>query len=153
MKNKKQISSTILAMVVIALTTISCRKEGCTDPDARNYNASYKKDDCSCEYTGKVGFYWNFDTYNNLLTDGYTGLIKVHINGTFFMSTSMDNHFNAPVLLSDCPISSQTYPLGRNKTYSGNYQIFGFNDGIDVLIQSGEISWDASKNLFIQLNY
>lgn len=39
----------LLAVVSIAIMT-SCKKEGCTDPTATNYNEKAKKDDGSCMY-------------------------------------------------------------------------------------------------------
>jgi len=41
-----------LALVagVLAVTAISCKKEGCTDVNANNYNEEAKKDDGSCTY-------------------------------------------------------------------------------------------------------
>jgi hypothetical protein len=44
---------TIAAVLLIggaAFTTTSCKKEGCTDPTASNYDAKAKKDDESCVY-------------------------------------------------------------------------------------------------------
>ena len=41
------ISAMALGMVV---GTASCKKEGCTDEDAINYEEKAKKDDGSCEY-------------------------------------------------------------------------------------------------------
>ena len=34
----------------LAFTAVSCKKEGCTDPSASNYNKKSKKDDGSCQY-------------------------------------------------------------------------------------------------------
>jgi hypothetical protein len=34
----------------LAVTTVSCKKKGCTDPTATNYSEEAKKDDGSCEY-------------------------------------------------------------------------------------------------------
>lgn len=41
----------MLMAASLTLGTVSCKKEGCTDPDANNYNSEAKKDDGSCEYT------------------------------------------------------------------------------------------------------
>ena len=40
----------LLAIVCMA-ATFSCKKKGCTDPTALNYNADAKKDDGSCSFT------------------------------------------------------------------------------------------------------
>lgn len=49
---------TIAAVLLIggtAITTTSCKKEGCTDPSAINYSEEAKKDDGSCEYEAAEG--------------------------------------------------------------------------------------------------
>ena len=49
---------TIAAVLLIgatAITTTSCKKEGCTDPTATNYSEKAKKDDGSCEYEAAEG--------------------------------------------------------------------------------------------------
>lgn len=44
---KKSIS---ILLVLLAVGFASCRKKGCTDETAQNYNPDAKKDDGSCEY-------------------------------------------------------------------------------------------------------
>lgn len=39
---------TMLLMAVLAVSVVSCKKEGCTDEMATNYNSKAKKDDGSC---------------------------------------------------------------------------------------------------------
>jgi hypothetical protein len=44
--------ATALLIGGAAVAVTSCKKEGCTDPTATNYNADAKKDDGSCTYPG-----------------------------------------------------------------------------------------------------
>ena len=48
MKTLFKISFVLLLLVVL---TTSCKKKGCTDPLADNYDTSAQKDDYSCTYT------------------------------------------------------------------------------------------------------
>ena len=42
-----------IVVVLLALTNLACVKEGCTDPEALNYNKSAERDDESCRYGDK----------------------------------------------------------------------------------------------------
>lgn len=48
--NKVFKSALVLAVAVIALGTTGCKKKGCTDETATNFEEKAKKDDGSCEY-------------------------------------------------------------------------------------------------------
>jgi hypothetical protein len=39
-----------LIIILLSVVSVSCKKEGCTDIAATNYNAEAKKDDGSCTY-------------------------------------------------------------------------------------------------------
>lgn len=51
MKKTIKILSLILVVSGIVLTNSGCKREGCTDPTATNYDSKAKKDDGSCTYT------------------------------------------------------------------------------------------------------
>ena len=58
-------------MTALAVLTFdSCKKEGCTNADADNYDSSAKKDDGSCTYTGRHVIWYNSATAVNLAYDG-----------------------------------------------------------------------------------
>jgi hypothetical protein len=46
---------TIISLVTCLLFVISCKKKGCTDPVATNYNEKAKVDDGTCEYSPYIG--------------------------------------------------------------------------------------------------
>ncbi len=48
--NGKMKLSLMLLTTCFALSMVSCKKKGCTDPTATNYNENAKKDDNSCTY-------------------------------------------------------------------------------------------------------
>ncbi len=50
MKTKTmKVGMMVLAVAAMSVGTVSCKKKGCTNPDAPNYDASAEKDDGSCE--------------------------------------------------------------------------------------------------------
>ena len=50
MKTGKLKLGTMVLAAAFALTFTSCKKKGCTDPTATNYNDKAKKDDGKCEF-------------------------------------------------------------------------------------------------------
>lgn len=52
------------SVLLLAFTFTSCKKKGCTDELAINYNSGFKKDDGSCSYSstvleGRYSYTWN----------------------------------------------------------------------------------------------
>ncbi len=50
---RKSIVKLLLVLSLICLAFVSCKKKGCTDSAAKNYNSEAKKDDNSCTYYTK----------------------------------------------------------------------------------------------------
>lgn len=49
-KNSIKLTKTLLVMGVLVVTMVSCKKEGCMDKTATNYNEEATKDDGSCTF-------------------------------------------------------------------------------------------------------
>jgi hypothetical protein len=47
---KKTVNFGLMLVTALTMSVVSCKKEGCTDPEATNYNSKAKKDDGSCTY-------------------------------------------------------------------------------------------------------
>ena len=67
----------LFAISALVTTVISCKKKGCTDPNAANYNSKAKKDDGSCTYnatpTYTVPTTYAFTNSNGESTVDYAG--------------------------------------------------------------------------------
>jgi hypothetical protein len=49
----------VCLLSIILISTVSCKKKGCTTENATNYNSEAKKDDGSCHYEAKTSFWFN----------------------------------------------------------------------------------------------
>lgn len=49
----------ILFIVSFSLVVLSCKKEGCMNENATNYDAEVKKDDGSCHFEAKTSFWFS----------------------------------------------------------------------------------------------
>jgi hypothetical protein len=84
---------TILTVMLFALgsmTLSSCRKEGCTDIDATNFNEEADKDDGSCNYSENLIIWQDEST---ALTAVNLGITKYY----FFIDGSMVGSANASI--------------------------------------------------------
>ncbi len=70
----------ILPMFLI-ISLLGCRKEGCTDVLATNYDANAKKDNGLCEYEANLVFWYDQSVMDFLVNDGATSLY-FYIDGT-----------------------------------------------------------------------
>jgi hypothetical protein len=70
----------LLMICSLTLALPSCKKEGCTNSGACNYDPDAEKDDGSCINKGKITF-WQIDN------SGY-GYVDVTVNGTTAVITS-----------------------------------------------------------------
>src|SRR5690554_6612773 len=55
-KKQKRMLKNILLVTAVAATLFSCKKEGCMDETAFNYNSEAKKEDGSCKYETAEGY-------------------------------------------------------------------------------------------------
>lgn len=52
MKNSNKSKFSLLLLLALGLSITSCKREGCTDPNASNYRSYARVDDGGCEYIG-----------------------------------------------------------------------------------------------------
>jgi len=119
------------ATMLSSILFTGCAKKGCTDSLADNYCNKCKKDDGSCTYTGKIVWWWNEETLDNMANDDI-GFIKFYVNGSEIASEVLSRFWvTAPSCDSDAPHYSTS--LGGNKTASINVEIKFINDNLNVV--------------------
>jgi hypothetical protein len=116
---------TCITLLVCVLTIFtSCKKEGCIDKDALNYDAKAKKDDGSCEFSASVVF-WIDEEGQAFLDDQnayiLTFLFNDKIKGIKF-ANSLEVKEKAPSCRADGAITFTQF-LGNDKTYFGFYSV------------------------------
>lgn len=72
--------SYLVACCTIALTVVSCKKEGCTDPTATNYTVGATKDDGSCQYANQTAP--TAPTYNPVFAGTFGTLVALKVVST-----------------------------------------------------------------------
>lgn len=72
-----------------AMLFSSCKKEGCTNPAAENYDSKAKTSDLSCTYSVDVVFWFNEATSQALVAGGVDKL-KFYLNGESIGTSGTD---------------------------------------------------------------
>jgi hypothetical protein len=128
----KSFASLSIAAVLIC-TTLSCKKEGCTDATATNYNSEAKKDDGSCTYPPVVdprdAFLGNYSVIDSgfgggtTFVEAVTYTLSLTTNGTasdtIYLNNLSNNGKNYFSILSG---STFTIP---SQTEAGPYTLYG----------------------------
>ena len=140
----------IIYILSLAVIAVSCKKKGCTDPAATNYNVSAEKDDQSCEYatdysseftfTHQVnGSSFLFDTIHYLHPGGQNYSIqtlKYFVSDIVLYKSSGDSivldvtHY---VDAENTSTNSFSFESSiENGTYTGIGFVFGLDEGKNI---------------------
>lgn len=134
--------SFLIGIAAVGLAFSSCKKEGCTNKDATNYDADAKKDDGSCNLPGNTGYTvpttYTFERNGktsvsfsgqtdrmNMLGEMTKLMKSANTPGTVIKSVDLLNMYaneNSP--FSDADLNGSTKQL-KNKTAGGDSKIQG----------------------------
>ena len=115
------------------LTIYSCKKAGCTDPNAKNYNSKDNTNDGSCIYQGNIIFWWN-QVYTDSAQSFGIPTAYIYINGTLSGTGLVSStYWNSPPSCSANGSISFTEQLGSLKSQVYNYLVTDFPGTGDTL--------------------
>ena len=139
-KNKGMKNVYVLFLGILLSFLTGCRKEGCTDYFADNYNQSAKKNNGSCTYSEKFIIWQGYETSQLFQQEGITGL-AVYIDGQLIGTFLTSNYWTATPSCEQSGLLNTIIDMGKNDSKMINLE-FRDQDGIslyneNILITAG----------------
>lgn len=138
-----------VAMLAFGAVMSSCKKEGCIDVNAVNYDADAKKDNGTCTYEGSVVMWYGESTATNLVNDGATSL-KYYVDGQLVGSSSADVYWTAAPECGQTSSVTIEKDLGIAKNKSYDYYV---EDQTGWKYWEGTLNFTANTCLALELNF
>ncbi len=141
-----------LASILFSLILLNSCEYGCTDPGATNYNTFAEKENGSCTYLIKLGFWYKFPTYTNLNGAG-ANQINFYVNGKL-EAVRMNSIYSVIPFPYDCSDSTVTWveytTMGDSTT---NYLVEAKTNNNIILYQNTINQADKDNCTLIELEY
>lgn len=139
--------SAILMMALLAFA--SCKKEGCTDGNATNFDEDAKKDDGTCTYEGQAVLWYGQETSEAMVSDWISSL-TFYVDGKVVGSSASNVYFTgAPDCGAEASVTV-TKDLGLTKGKSYEYSVI---DDWGDMIWSGILNFEANTCMKLELTY
>ncbi len=147
MKTLRTLSLAIIALMGIVIMP-SCKTEGCTNPNAENYDAEADKDCGCCQYSASVVFWYNQSAAEYLMDDDATSL-TFYINGQIVGSTGTNVYWPSALSCGSNGSITVEKDLGEetSKTYS-----YAVKDQTGFTYWNGNITFEAGTCISQQLS-
>lgn len=125
------------SVLILAFALLSsCKKEGCTDQQATNYDENAKKENGTCTYEGTHVFWYGEDAAEFLINDGASSL-------TFYVDNQIIGSSAASVYWTSAPECGQASSITVTKQL-GNVKTQAYN--FEVIDQTGWVYWEGTLN-------
>jgi len=139
MKRRKILIVGLLIAMNVAFT--SCKKEGCMDADATNYDSEAKKTKNSCTYEGRQVLWYNQTTSEGLDSQGSTSL-TFYVDGKVVGSSAVSTYYTSKPNCGENGSITVTKDLSTEKNKSYSYKVI---DDFGDEIWSGTLEFKANN--------
>ncbi len=141
---------TALFLVLLAVLSLpGCKKPGCTDPDAVNYNDKAKKDDGTCTYEGSMNFWYGSATATELVNDGAVTL-TYYVDGISIGSSAASISWPSAPSCDQTPPVNVVKDLGGQSTQAYSYSV---QDQTGWEYWAGTVNFNANECLNLELTW
>ncbi|PCJ81031.1 MAG: hypothetical protein COA49_06940 [Bacteroidetes bacterium] len=132
--------------ILLTVSIVGCKTEGCTDPDAVNWNPDADTFDGSCQFEGRAVL-WYGEEVSNTKQEWATSY-SFYVDGAIVGSQAVTMFWTgAP----DCGQASSitiTKDLGNNNSMQSTYEV---RDDQGYVVWSGSINFQANTCIAIEL--
>lgn len=136
----------ILVFSSFTLLLVACKKEGCMDHEAINYDPKAKKDNGSCNYVASIVFWQDQENADQKVSAGHT-IYNFYINGQLKGSTST-SIYDIDGISPDCgdpALLNVDLDLGHNYTDVISLSITNQN-GVQLYLNDSKVIYgDCNK--------
>ena|SRR5688572_33507151 len=132
---KHLLNISLLALFLVSGT--SCKREGCTDNDAENFDPKAKKNDNTCRFEGSAVLWYGQETSGHLVLTGASSL-------RYFVDNELQGSTAADVYFTGAPACNQNGSITITRDLGG---VKGKTYAYRVEDQLGRIVWEGLLNL------
>lgn len=118
----KNIFTLSLAVVTALASFTGCKKEGCNDPDATNYDVDADKDDGSCIFEGSVVFWYNAATADFMQSLGVDEL-NFYVDGNLVGTRNINDFYTTQPDCGDAGSITVVKSLDDKKSRNFSFSI------------------------------
>ncbi|MFK8044695.1 MAG: hypothetical protein AB8B72_04320 [Crocinitomicaceae bacterium] len=139
-----------LTIALAGLSFASCKKYGCTDPDAINFEDKVRSDNLLCEYEGSILFWYDEIVRDSLLQVlGPIESLEYYVEYVRADSLEFDNELVEPPVCGQPEVATYTSTMKTGFQRWVRYQIY---TNFDALIYDSVVQLQANQCMKIRLD-
>lgn len=146
--------NSVVLIVLLSLAFVSCKKKGCTDIAADNYQGAATADDGSCTYSGSIVFWFDDTTANNLFGNSILS-VDIYIDNVISGSLNWNQYTSAAPV---CGVSgfTEVTDLASSASMELSYHVRTQPDplsGLTTVLDSGLVVTERGTCNSVEFNF
>ncbi len=136
-------------LAVTSIVLASCKKEGCTDPEAVNFCEDCKKDDNTCTFEGSTVLWYGKTVSDSTQASGITSF-SYTIDSKVAGSSASNVYYTVKPTCGENGSITYTKDLGKDKSKTVAYEV---KDNTGLVLWSGNVDLKANTCVETELTW